>query len=95
MGATGHIGYVLSEKLLEKGHAVRALGRDAKKLSALKAKGAETLSPAFDDAKALAEAFKGADGVFVMIPPNYAADDFAAFQDKAGRPSSRPSPSPA
>ncbi len=84
MGATGHIGHVLSEKLLEKGHAVRALGRDAKKLSALKAKGAETLSPNFDDAGALAEAFKGADGVFVMIPPNYAADDFSAFQYKAG-----------
>jgi len=69
MGATGHIGQVLTEKLLEKGHAVRALGRDEKKLSALKDKGAETLSPAFDDAKGLADAFKGADGVFLMIPP--------------------------
>lgn len=84
MGATGHIGHVLTEKLLEKGHAVRALGRDAKKLSDLKAKGAETLSPAFDDADALAGAFKGTDGIFVMIPPNYAADDFSAYQDKAG-----------
>ncbi|HTC19410.1 MAG TPA: NAD(P)H-binding protein, partial [bacterium] len=84
MGATGHIGHALSEKLLGMGHAVRALGRDAKKLSALKAKGAETLSPAFDDAKGLAEAFKGADGVFVMIPPNYAADDFSGYQDKSG-----------
>jgi uncharacterized protein YbjT (DUF2867 family) len=84
MGATGHIGHALSEKLLEKGHAVRVLGRDAKKLSALKAKGAETLSPAFDDAKGLATAFQGADGVFVMIPPNYDADDFAAYQDKSG-----------
>jgi uncharacterized protein YbjT (DUF2867 family) len=84
MGATGHIGHVLAEKLLEKGHKVRALGRDPGKLSALKAKGAEPLSPAFDDVKGLAAAFQGADGVFVMIPPNYGADDFAAFQDKAG-----------
>ena len=84
MGATGHIGRVLTEKFLEKGHSVRALGRDAKKLSALKAKGAETLSPAFDDAKGLASAFKGAEGVFVMIPPNYGAEDFPAYQDKSG-----------
>ena len=84
MGATGHIGHVLAEKLLEKGHKVRALGRDAKKLSALKAKGAETLSPAFDDAKALAAAFKGADGAFTMIPPNYSVEDYPAYQDKSG-----------
>ena len=84
LGATGHIGHVLSEKLLEKGHAVRALGRDEKKLSTLKAKGAQILSPAVDDTKALTEAFRGADGIFAMIPPNYAADDFSAFQDKAG-----------
>ncbi len=84
MGATGHIGQVLTEKLLEKGHTVKALGRDEKKLSGLKAKGAQTFSPAFDDAKALAEAFKGSDGVFVMIPPSYAAEDFAAYQDHTG-----------
>ena len=84
MGATGHIGHVLVEKLLEKGHQVRALGRDAKKLSALKNKGAETQTPAFDDAKALGVAFKGADGVFAMIPPNYSVADFPAYQDKSG-----------
>jgi uncharacterized protein YbjT (DUF2867 family) len=84
MGATGHIGHVLTEKLLEKSHAVRALGRDEKKLSVLKAKGAETLSPAFDDVKELAAAFEGVDGVFTMIPPNYGTDNFSAYQDKAG-----------
>ncbi len=84
MGATGHIGRVLTEELLKKGHSVKALGRDAEKLSRLKSKGAETLSPAFDDAKALAGAFQGVDGVFAMIPPNYTAEDFTAYQDKAG-----------
>ena len=84
LGATGHIGHVLTEKLLEKGHVVRALGRDGKKLAALKAKGAEISSPAFDDASQLTGAFKGADGVFVMIPPSYGADDFAGYQDKTG-----------
>src|ERR1700722_8914940 len=84
LGATGHIGHVLAGKLLEKGHAVRALGRDEKKLAALKAKGAQVSSPAVDDAAALTEAFKGSDGVFVMIPPSYGAEDFSNFQDHAG-----------
>ena len=84
LGATGHIGHVLTEKLLEKGHAVRALGRDEKKLAALKAKGAQVSSPAFDNASQLTEAFKGADGVFVMIPPSYGADDFSDYQDRTG-----------
>jgi uncharacterized protein YbjT (DUF2867 family) len=84
MGATGHVGRALAEKLLEKGHVVRALGRDGTKLSALEAKGAKALAPAFDDAHALAEAFRGADGVFVMIPPSYGEDDFSAYQDRIG-----------
>ena len=84
MGATGHIGQVVVEKLLEKGHAVRALGRDEKKLAALKAKGAETVKSAFDDAKSLTEVFRGADGVFIMTPPSYDADSLSDAQDKTG-----------
>ena len=76
-------------KLLEKGQAVKALGRNAKKLSTLKAKGAEPLSPEFTDAAALAAAFKGAEGVFVMIPPNYAVDDFQATKTRPERSSLR------
>lgn len=84
MGATGHIGHVLSEELLKKGHKVKALGRNPEKLSKLKAKGAEVLSPAFGDAKALETTFRGSDGVFVMIPPSYAEKDFPAYQDATG-----------
>lgn len=81
MGATGHIGTALTQDLLSKGHAVRALGRDEKKLAALAAKGAATRSSAFTDPAALAEGFAGADAAFVMIPPSYAEADFGAYQD--------------
>ncbi len=84
LGATGHIGHVLTEKLLEKGHKVLALGRDEKKLDGLKAKGAEIASPSFGDSAALTEAFKGKDGVFSMIPPSYGVEDFADYQDRTG-----------
>jgi uncharacterized protein YbjT (DUF2867 family) len=84
MGATGHIGQGVVEKLLEKGHAVKALGRNDQKLAALKAKGAETLKTAFNDAAALTGAFKGADGVFIMTPPSYEDESLSAAQDAAG-----------
>jgi len=85
LGATGHIGTLLTEDLLRRGHEVRALGRDAAKLAALAAKGAKTVPAAFDDASALTGAFRGADAAFTMIPPSYGEEDFSAWQDRAGQ----------
>ncbi|MBI3320538.1 MAG: NAD(P)H-binding protein [Candidatus Omnitrophica bacterium] len=84
-GATGQIGHALAEELLRRGHTVRALGRNADKLAALKAKGAEAHSAALDDADSLAAVFAGAHGVFTMIPPGYTEDDFGAYQDRVGQ----------
>lgn len=82
MGATGNIGHVLAQELL-KGNQVRAIGRNPKKLEALKAKGAEiVVIKDFDDAKALAKAFQGADAIFSFIPPSMDAPDYIAYQDK-------------
>lgn len=84
VGATGHIGTVLTEELLKKGHEVRALGRDRTKLAALSSKGAKTLGPAFDDAAALADAFRGADAAFTLIAPSFGEENFSAWQDRSG-----------
>src|SRR5262249_54201073 len=78
----GHVGSALSESLIGKGHEVRALGRDPKKLGALAAKGAKPKSGNFTDPAVLADAFAGADGAFVMIPPSYGESDFGAYQDR-------------
>jgi len=85
LGATGHIGTVLTEELLRKGHEVRAVGRDQAKLSALAAKGAQAKTAAFDDAAALTDAFRGAEAAFTMIPPSYGEENFSAWQDRAGQ----------
>ncbi len=84
VGATGHIGSVLTEELLNKGHEVRAVGRDGAKLAALASKGAKTTTAAFDDAAALTGALQGAEAAFTMIPPNYGADSFSGWQDASG-----------
>jgi uncharacterized protein YbjT (DUF2867 family) len=84
MGATGQIGRVLTEELLKKGHKVRALGRDEKKLKALQAKGAEIHVIDFERAQDLIMAFKGSDAVFSFIPPGYGQDNYDQYQDKVG-----------
>lgn len=85
IGATGHIGKVLVEALLKKGHQVRAIGRDKSKLKILKDKGAEVFTlAAFDDASALTKACTGCDAAFSFIPPDYQQEDYEAFQDNVG-----------
>jgi uncharacterized protein YbjT (DUF2867 family) len=74
-GATGNVGGVLSGILLERGHGVRALGRDEGKLQSLVEKGAEARVGDIFDPDFVASSFDGADGVFLMIPPDPASDD--------------------
>jgi len=82
MGATGHIGQPLVRELLKKGYAVRAIGRDAKKLADLKRLGAETFSFSFDSAEDLTKAFTGATAVFTMLPSAYSESDFYGYEEK-------------
>ena len=81
LGASGNTGSVVARKLLEKGEKVRAVGRDASKLSALARLGADVDSIDLNDAPALANAFAGAKGAYVLIPPQIRAEDFIAAAD--------------
>ncbi len=85
MGATGNIGGRAASNLLSEGKKVRVIGRSGKKLEELVSKGAE---PAIGDAldtDFLSKAFSGSEAVFVMIPPNYEAEDFFQFQYDVSR----------
>lgn len=77
-GASGHIGHVLGQRLLDAGMQVRAIGRGPEKLSSLMAAGAEARFGDVRDATFLSDAFRGAAAVFAMTPPFYDAPDFAA-----------------
>jgi NAD(P)H dehydrogenase (quinone) len=72
MGITGRVGAALANALLASGSRVRGIVRDASKAAAWIARGAELAVADYDDAAALSVAFSGADGVFAMIPPNFA-----------------------
>jgi uncharacterized protein YbjT (DUF2867 family) len=84
-GATGNTGRVIAEKLLAEGHNVRVVGRSADRLQPLVDKGAEPFVGSLDDADFLAQAYKGADSVYVMIPPNPQSDDYVSEADRISK----------
>ncbi|QNH20343.1 NAD(P)H-binding protein [Xanthomonas sp. GW] len=68
-GVTGQVGGRIARALLTEGVSVRAVLRDATKASTWASLGCETALAAMDDAAALADAFAGAEAVFVLLPP--------------------------
>ena len=81
-GATGNTGSEAAKALLRKGEKVRVLGRSAERMKELAAQGAEPFLCDVSDATTLATAFAGARAVYAMIPPNLAAPDARAYQDR-------------
>jgi len=84
MGASGNTGKVTADALLSRGEKVRVVGRDAKKLQPFAARGAEVAAGDASDAAFLARAFAGADAAYTLIPPDFRAADFRAYQDRIG-----------
>ena len=83
-GATGKTGSAVAEALIAKGQKVRVMGRDAAKLKGFTAKGAEAAVGDLGDRAFLTKTFKGADAVYVLIPPNLGVADFRAYQKQIG-----------
>jgi uncharacterized protein YbjT (DUF2867 family) len=83
LGASGNTGHVVAKTLLARGQKVRVVGRNAAHLQPFEAQGAEIFIGDLTDAPALAKAFHQADSAYVMIPPNYATDNFLAYQESA------------
>lgn len=83
-GASGHIGSQAAELLLDRGQPVRVVGRSRERLQRFVKKGAEAAVGDLSDRAFLGRAFTGAGAVFAMIPPNYAAEDFRAYQNEIG-----------
>jgi len=71
MGITGQIGSVIGRSLLAAKQPVRAVVRDAGKGQAWADRGCEIALANIEDAASLTTAFRGAEGVFVLVPPNF------------------------
>jgi uncharacterized protein YbjT (DUF2867 family) len=73
LGGSGNTGKVVAETLLSQEKAVRVVLRDAAKARTLKEAGAEVSIGDVEDGAALERAFGGAEGVYVLLPPNFSS----------------------
>ena len=70
-GITGKVGGALARTLLDAGQPVRAVVRDAMRGQSWAECGCDVAVANMDDAAALAAAFAGADGVFILPPSEF------------------------
>ena len=80
-GISGNVGGVVARTLLGAGQSVRAVLRDPAKGNRWKEKGCEVAVADIADSQALANAFTGVEGVFILVPP--------VFDPKPGFPEAR------
>jgi uncharacterized protein YbjT (DUF2867 family) len=82
IGATGHTGSALANKLLANGKKVRVVGRNAEHLARFATKGGEPFAGNATDKNAMTRAFAGAQAVYVMIPPDITSQDYSIYADQ-------------
>jgi NAD(P)H dehydrogenase (quinone) len=70
-GITGNVGGELARTLLAAKQSVLAVVRDLGKGAAWAERGCDLARADIGDASALAAAFQGVEGVFVLVPPNF------------------------
>ncbi|HTB91693.1 MAG TPA: NmrA family NAD(P)-binding protein [Candidatus Sulfotelmatobacter sp.] len=78
-GITGQVGGEVARNLLAAHQTVRGVVRDVSKAKAWAERGCEVVAADMNDPAALAAAFEGAEGVFVLVPPNF--DPSPDFQE--------------
>src|SRR5689334_18149741 len=84
-GGAGNITKPVAESLLDAGHDVTVIGRNAENLKPLTDKGAKAAIGSVEDVAFLTEAFKGADAVYTMVPPTFAATDWKGWIGQIGK----------
>jgi NAD(P)H dehydrogenase (quinone) len=83
LGVTGQVGRAAAEQLLTDGARIRAIVRSEANRTIWRERGAETAVATLDDATRLRAAFEGVDGVFIMTPTWFEAQDMFAENAKA------------
>lgn len=81
-GVSGNTGSVVAHTLLDRKAPVRVVVRDAEKGAPFRARGAEVAVADLGDAAALTQALRGAEGAYLLVPPNVTAEDVLGAQGK-------------
>jgi NAD(P)H dehydrogenase (quinone) len=78
IGITGKTGGTAARTLLAKGLKVRGIVRNAAKAAEWHARGAEIVAAELSDKEQMARAFEGSEGVYIMLPTYFEAQDMFA-----------------
>jgi uncharacterized protein YbjT (DUF2867 family) len=78
-GSLGNISKPLTETLVKAGHQVTVISSNANRADEIKALGATPAIGQVTDVAFLTDAFKGADAVYTMVPPNFGATDWKNY----------------
>jgi uncharacterized protein YbjT (DUF2867 family) len=82
LGASGNTGKVVAETLLRQKKKVRVVLHDAAKGKAWSEAGADVAVADVDEEVALERAFGGAEGAYVLLPPNFGSTNVRADNDR-------------
>ncbi len=78
-GSLGNISKPLATQLVANGHDVTVVSSDANKVNEIEALGAKAAIGSIADVDFLGQTFTGADAVYTMIPPNFAATNYRQY----------------
>ncbi len=84
-GSIGNISKPLAEILIKNGHKVTIISSDSKKLSQIEALGAKAAIGSVSDIAFLTDAFKGANAIYTMVPPNWGVSNYRQYIAETGK----------
>jgi uncharacterized protein YbjT (DUF2867 family) len=83
-GSLGNISKPLTEELVQQGHSVTVISSSPDRQTNIKSLGATATIGYLQDSDFLTATFTGADAVYCMVPPNFAAPDMRAYYREIG-----------
>jgi uncharacterized protein YbjT (DUF2867 family) len=84
-GSVGHISKPVIEGLVKSGKNVNVVTSSNERQAEIEHLGAKALVGSVEDGSFVLNAFKGADAVYTMTPPNWQTSDWRAFQNVVAR----------
>jgi uncharacterized protein YbjT (DUF2867 family) len=84
-GSLGNISKPLAEILIKNGHEITIISSDSKKVSDIEALGAKAAIGSISDIAFLTDAFKGADAIYTMVPPNWGVSNYRQYIGETGK----------
>lgn len=83
-GSLGNISKPLAQILIHNNHDVTIISSNPQKKTDIEALGAKAAIGSVSDIDFLVNAFKGADAIYTMVPPNWGVTDYLRYITKTG-----------